>query len=293
MGQDEQAKLIPSDRVEEIVQAIKDMTSAPYFKLVVNEGRTPGLTDTKLGGLPYWPVGQPYPETKKGIKLMLLAQLDLADFGGDERLPGCGLLQFFIDSDDDCSGLDFDDGTNQNGFRVVWHETVDPSVTPEDVRALGVPTSFDSWDDCIGNPLRGEFALDVEAGTQWMTPADERFDAAFMAAARKVLGEEACEGLDGWYGSLADEDGDMVFDLTNIEGPLHQVFGYPLFTQYDPRYDGRTAEFDTLLLQVDSDGAPAHPRCMWGDVGIGNFFINGEALSRGDFSNVLYNWDCY
>ena len=173
MGQDEQAKLIPSDRVEEIVQAVKDMTSAPYFKLVVNEGRTPGLTDTKLGGLPYWPAGKPYPETKKGMKLMLLAQLDLADFGGDERLPGRGLLQFFIDSDDDCSGLDFDDGTNQNGFRVVWHETVDSSVTPEDVRALGVPTSLDSWDDRIGNPLRGEFALDVEAGTQWMTPADE------------------------------------------------------------------------------------------------------------------------
>ena len=173
MGQDEQAKLIPSDRVEEIVQAVKDMTSAPYFKLGVNEGRTPGLTDTKLGGLPYWPAGKPYPETKKGMKLMLLAQLDLADFGGDERLPGRGLLQFFIDSDDDCSGLDFDDGTNQNGFRVVWDETVDSSVTPEDVRALGVPTSLDSWDDRIGNPLRGEFALDVEAGTQWMTPADE------------------------------------------------------------------------------------------------------------------------
>ena len=240
MGQDEQAKLIPSDRVEEIVQAIKDMTSAPYFKLVVNEGRTPGLTDTKLGGLPYWPVGQPYPETKKDIKLMLLAQLDLADFGGDERLPGCGLLQFFIDSDDDCSGLDFDDGTNQNGFRVVWHETVDPSVTPEDVRALGVPTSFDSWDDCIGNPLRGEFALDVEAGTQWMTPADERFDAAFMAAARKVLGEEACEGLDGWYGSLADEDGDKVFLQTvyNFAGAGEQV-AFDIF-RFDA--DGKIAE---------------------------------------------------
>ena len=81
-----------------------------------------------------------------------------------------------------------------------------------------------------------EFALDVEAGTQWMTPADERFDAAFMAAARKVLGEEACEGLDGWYGSLADEDGDKVF--------LHTV--------YDFAGAGEQVAFD--VFRFDSDG---------------------------------------
>ena len=32
---------------------------------------------------------------------------------------------------------------------------------------------------------------------------------------------------------------------------------------------------------------------MWGDCGVGNFFINAEDLKRLDFSNVLYNWDCY
>ena len=30
----------------------------------------------------------------------------------------------------------------------------------------------------------------------------------------------------------------------------------------------------------------------WGDLGVGNFFINREALKRRDFSRVLYNWDC-
>jgi len=293
MGQDEGKVLIPSERVEEVVQAVKDTTTMPYFKLVIDEERVPGLTDTKLGGLPYWPSDLPYPETKRGIKLMLLAQLALEDFGGDDRLPDHGLLQFFIDSDDDCSGMDFDDETNQNGFRVVWHEAVDPSVTIADVEAIGAPTSLDQGLDYLGNPLYGAYALSLQKDLQWMTPADDRFGEAFMRSARKVLGDAAPQSPDDWYNSLSDDDGERVFDLTNLEGPFHQVLGYPFFTQTDPRYNGRTGEFDTLLLQVDSDGAPAHPHVMWGDVGIGNFFINSEALRRGDFSRVLFNWDCY
>ena len=47
-------------------------------------------------------------------------------------------------------------------------------------------------------------------------------------------------------------------------------------------------DYDTLLLQIDSDGK----YIMWGDVGIGNFFISKKSLLEKDFSNVLYNWDC-
>jgi uncharacterized protein YwqG len=31
---------------------------------------------------------------------------------------------------------------------------------------------------------------------------------------------------------------------------------------------------------------------MWGDVGVGNFFIDYNDLLKKDFSKVLYNWDC-
>ena len=106
-----QTPLIPSDRVDELAQLIKDSSVTPMFALKINEGRTPSLTSTKLGGLPYWPQGMDYPTTKKGIKLMLLAQLRLEEFCKSDRLPSHGLLQFFVDSDDDCSGMDFDDGT--------------------------------------------------------------------------------------------------------------------------------------------------------------------------------------
>ena len=32
---------------------------------------------------------------------------------------------------------------------------------------------------------------------------------------------------------------------------------------------------------------------MWGDSGVCNFFINKDKLKNLDFSDVLYNWDCY
>lgn len=65
------------------------------------------------------------------------------------------------------------------------------------------------------------------------------------------------------------------------------------FTQSDPR--GEKPEYDrmdTPLFQLDSDGHGREDRVLWGDCGVGGFFINREALERRDFSRVLYNWDC-
>ncbi|MBF1069181.1 MAG: DUF1963 domain-containing protein, partial [Prevotellaceae bacterium] len=50
--------------------------------------------------------------------------------------------------------------------------------------------------------------------------------------------------------------------------------------------------YDTLLFQLDSETVDEEEITMWGDCGVGNFFINCEDLKRLDFSNVVYNWDC-
>ena len=31
---------------------------------------------------------------------------------------------------------------------------------------------------------------------------------------------------------------------------------------------------------------------LWGDAGVGNFFIDLEKLKQRDFSDVFYTWDC-
>jgi uncharacterized protein YwqG len=40
------------------------------------------------------------------------------------------------------------------------------------------------------------------------------------------------------------------------------------------------------------DSEDAENEIMWGDSGVGNFFIHPEDLKKRDFSKVFYNWDC-
>ena len=73
----------------------------------------------------------------------------------------------------------------------------------------------------------------------------------------------------------------------------HKVGGYPFFTQFDPRTNMKNGDYyDFLLFQLDTDYIGDEYVVMWGDSGVGNFFINSEKLKKRDFSDVLYNWDC-
>lgn len=288
------------DVVERIAKAVCDATAMDAFRLRIDATRKPTLTGTKLGGVPWWPAGiKPYPTTEEGQPLMLLAQLNMADFRGDPRLPGSGLVQFFIDSTDDCSGIDFGDPLRQDGFRIVWHEEIDPEVTEEDILAIHMPMTTDAYAEeyCLGNPVNGEFALDVEPMRCPITTADGRFDGTFSRAYEQVVGTPVPDGSSWWR--LIDDDGyDAICKHLMPSEPNHLVLGYPFFTQYDPRGDmlaDEVIEFDTLLLQIDSESekGTGKDRVLWGDVGIANFFVNSEALRRGDFSRVMFNWDCY
>ena len=74
-------------------------------------------------------------------------------------------------------------------------------------------------------------------------------------------------------------------------GSGHKIGGYPAFAQDDPREAGTYTE---LLLQIDSDWNDEEEdySIMWGDAGVGNFFISRENLEKLNFEDVLYNWDC-
>jgi uncharacterized protein YwqG len=73
-----------------------------------------------------------------------------------------------------------------------------------------------------------------------------------------------------------------------------QLGGYPSFTQADPReYLNDGKQHDLLLFQLDSCyGSGQDWEFMWGDAGIGNFFISPEDLKAKKFENAWYNWDC-
>ena len=223
--------------------------------------------------MPYWDLQKPYPVDDKGDKLSLLAQIDLTQVPPLPDFPQHGLLQFFI-SNDDLSGLDFDNRLSQKGYRVVYHASVNPNISEKEVLNLAIPLKNMPLGDT-------QYQLSFDLSSQSMGLCDYRFEKLFKTTAEKlkIKFDEDDELLD-----LIDEDThEKLYNST----AGHHIGGYPIFTQDDPRYDEELAEHTILLLQIDSKNG-----IMWGDAGVGNFFITADNLKKRDFLRVLYNWDC-
>lgn len=273
----------PSEKAKAIVAEVKRRTAAPCWKLTLQPEGPCGLLDSKVGGLPYWDPALPYPTDSQGNKMTLLAQLNFAQLGTEDPLPAQGLLQFFI-GQDDVFGIDFDQPDSQKDFRVVYHPEPDPALTLEQIQALELPTHVEA-DLCT--PVIREAAFIAEKTVGYMGPGDCRFEALFREAVRAVTGEDIGDKNEYQYFDKADRD--YFYDQLSAAG--HRLLGYPFFTQYDPREP--EGPYDTLLFQLDSDMAEDRKDLvLWGDCGVGNFFINREDLLCRDFSRILYNWDC-
>lgn len=239
--------------------------------LVHGEIRKTTPLESKFGGQPYWLQGEAYPTTQKGKRLRFLAQINFSEMGVSiPNYPNEGILQFFV-ADDDVYGLDFEDGTNQDTFRLVYHAKIetDTSKWLNDFPKFGDENYF---------PVEKECALTFEQSEEIVSGSDYRFNK--ITEVDQLLEEDEYDAH--------EEITEMYFDLANGQGS--KLGGYPFFTQEDPRAYGNYLTFDTLLLQIDTDSDLS---IMWGDSGVANFFIAEEDLKRRDFSKVLYNWDCY
>jgi uncharacterized protein YwqG len=226
------------------------------------------LFDSKFGGLPYWPVSRPYPTGSDGKPLFLLAQLNFSQIPSLEGYPDKGLLQFYVAAND-LYGADFDNPTDQKDFRVVYWDDLQ-QMPVEDFRFL----TAQPRDSAV--PVAEEMQLRFSLQTDYVSYEDVRYE-LFVKDDLPVSNPSP-------EGQSAEED---AF-LDDVDNGGHKIGGYAFFTQNDPRnMDSEYANW-ILLLQIDSQDNSI----LWGDVGVGNFFIHPDALARKDFSNVLYNWDC-
>lgn len=99
------------------IHAIED-TMLDYLQLKITPNSTTWW-QSKFGGLPYFPKNITYPKNNKGEYLRLLAQLNFAEIPTLDNFPEDGILQFYIDANDDIYGLDFNNPMIQNGFRIL------------------------------------------------------------------------------------------------------------------------------------------------------------------------------
>lgn len=274
-----------------ILQRIHETDGAESIRIktAVKDSPLP-LTASKFGGLPYWERTDEFPRDEDGKPLYLLAQINFADVPHLPDFPERGLLQIFVQADDTW-GLDFKDEKQKN-WRIVYHKTISSimAMSEADLRAMGVKSSSDEKDEGEYLPFEKEYALSFEKQLTFVHPdCDDQFDDTVQAIAQE-LGFPVFEGgAWEWF-----EEDDYKAFCVGEDYAQHQLGGFPNFTQNDVRRVG-----DVLLFQMDSemgkgeDGKSKNWEILWGDCGIANFFISREDLRNRDFSNVLYNWDCY
>ncbi len=105
----------------------------------------------------------------------------MEEIKGVELLPQTGILQFFLFSDVEC-GCDFDDYTNNDRFRVIYHPTVDPAVSEQDVLSLEISTSIKKYSD--DDVISGEIGIDFEV-SKMAAPNYGEFNKKFIELAEK------------------------------------------------------------------------------------------------------------
>jgi uncharacterized protein YwqG len=266
--------------LQELIDIFTKKTGTPIIRL--KEIRKPtSVFDSKFGGTPYLPPCFVYPHNENGDKkpLKLLAQLNFGKLPPLQGFPTEGILQFYIafEKDEDCYGADFDNPTKQSSFRVVYHKDI---VTEENI--LQSPPELEDCKDSYF-PFEGEWALEATKEVSVLTNSDFRYDEAFE---KYLKNNPDLKDLFENVKEVTIEE--QLNDALYITG--HQIGGYPVFTQYDPRDNKKELQKHTiLLLQIDSND---NDGIMWGDYGVANFFITPEALKNLDFSEVLYTWDC-
>ena len=260
----------------------KTAQTKTFAKITLTENELK-ITDSKVMGLPYVPKGAEIPQTANGDKMMMIAQINCDDLQGLADFPEKGILQFFVLNDEDgLLGLDFDNQTVQDSFRVIYHEKIEEFYDENELKSIYNPYNFE--ESYITNN-KESYKMNFE-----LTSEKERFEDMFYHISRKICKEKGLKQTqeDWLYRKLLNF-------MQYSENYYSQCDGFAFFTQDDPReYNEEYKKFDTVLFQLNSefDENTRNWKVCIGDAGVINFFINRENLKKKDFSEILYNWDC-
>ncbi|MEG5027638.1 DUF1963 domain-containing protein [Microcoleus sp. AT8-B1] len=254
-----------------------EATIKPYIEIQTQNNDDVNWWQSKFGGLPYLPKGFEYPKTCDGKYLFLLAQLNFDEIPPLDGFPDRGILQFYI-ADDDLYGLNLDNSANADNHTIEDRFKIMYFPQP-DFKVENIITNYDFLPEPEYFPVHGCCNLQFTKKYAPISISDRQFT--------QLLGE-----IDEFF--TTEHKIYLEYqDISSFRG--HKIGGYPDFTQEDVRKYSSNSEqkpkLDILILQMDTD-CNETVDIMWGDTGVGNFFIDESALRELDFSEVLYNWDC-
>lgn len=231
-----------------------------------------GLTDSKLGGAPYRPLGSGWPH-----QMYLLAQINLDHTPTLPLFPTTGLLQFFM-----CYEPGYGMFSPHPRCHVNYWQSYDAPAEPAlffDAEQL-VPER-DSFSTTMLDPYAvlqdPGYALPLIAGEMkdQLPQIDEDIESDQHGRA---------EILEYIHGRNWSETELMEFTRGTACGGI-QLGGYPNLVQTD--FDSPGAD-ELLLFQVDWE-----PPAIWpGDCGSVQFFIQPEDLKARRFDQVRFYFSC-
>ena len=305
---------------QEIVTQIQQDSRRPACYLEFSQEPF-GITDSHLGGVPYVPRDGGIPTDEEGSQLWLCAQINFAQMPRMDGFPDRGIFQLFASDFDADGGFGFDAGNcdEQNGWRAVYYEEVDGTVTEAECAAkMAVP-----WEEAskknMPRPAHKFDLKDIEEGRAglWRIPAhplkvsfrsvvqdvvghtDFHFAALFAAEAeRRLPGTDPEEFMPYRLRDETDEEWEALRRIRDqIESGGCKLGGYAYFEQEDIRADDEErAAWDTLLFQLHDDftdfpaGEFPDMDLYLGGLGALNILIRPEDLANRDFSRVLGYW---
>ena len=243
--------------------------------------------NSKLGGSAYLLKGQPYPVGPDGIPLALLAQLNFSEMPALKGYPSRGILQFFIAGSEskahiygmaDEGGAPFNPQvffsslSQQHWFRVIYI----PQVQSDREKLQDTPSA--STDLML--PITGSAALSFDIATEPVSIFDYRFEHFMGKPSDKFFAQ---------FGVKQDAVATnyIAFSEKRLAAKMG---GYSSPVQRDPRAI-RPSEDWVVLLELQSANLDGAFDMMWGDGGMGVFYIRRDDLERLDFSKVIYYWD--
>lgn len=209
------------------------------------------LTDSKIGRLPYLPVGEKPPVGESygnQCPLLLVAQLNLEQLGGDLFPLKTGILQFWA-IDDFSYGFNDETPTAQKGWRVVYYPNIGEHYSKEELAKF----------------------------PELMQEAEEEFP-IFPNVNFKITAKQT--------DTIFDVEEDEETPRQQIFSTPHFWESDP--REEDDEFEDYILLLQLESYESDEDSSY---EMAWGDCGNVHWFIHPDDLKKGDFSKVLMNFN--
>lgn len=253
-----------SEKFNQLVETYLEKTKKECYVIEPLDG-IPNITDDKIGGIPYLPIGESIPTDSTGKPMELLLQVDLSKIQL-ENFNFNGILQAYIEQ--------------ELPYPITYKIKVYQPNLPYQENLI-VTVSDES-------PISEPFKIKLKKVNTYMSVSDFRAETIILNLVEEIYGQKVESIFD-----MKDENSPSIEKFWGViadKTPSANIGGYPDFTQIDPREYGEHEEKTECLFKIDSNLEES--KIMFGDAGIMFALISVEDLRNNNLDNTFVDWDC-